>query len=220
MNYKKLILDSGIILLEGGFTVETWGNISIRDPRTGNIYITPSGMDYKTCTEEDVVVLSLDGQVLEGKRRPSIEKELHLMVYRARPQVGAVVHTHPIYSTVFSTIGEDLPLIIDEAAQTLGDTVRTCPYHLPGSTELASACVQALGEKANACLLKAHGAVCLGKDIKGAFKTARVLEMTAEIYWRARAIGKNPEPISPELIQAMLQFAQTQYGQPETQKDY
>lgn len=212
MNEKTLLIQSGKKLLHEGFTVETWGNISLRGA-DGLVYITPSGMDYDTCTEEDIVVMDLEGHVVEGTRVPSIEHGLHRAVYAARPEVNAIVHTHPIYSTVFSAMGESIPLLIDEAAQALGDQVRTAPYALPGTDELARACAEALGQKANACLLQSHGAVCVGKDMKSAFKTARVLEMTAEIYYRIRSIGGQYIPISPENIAAMQDFVAHRYGQ-------
>ncbi|MDR3766663.1 MAG: class II aldolase/adducin family protein [Butyricicoccus sp.] len=212
MHEKTLLIESGKKLLHEGFTVETWGNISLRGA-DGLIYITPSGMNYETCSEEDVVVMRLDGTVVDGHRVPSVEHGLHRAVYAARPEVNAIVHTHPIYSTVFSSMGESIPLLIDEAAQALGSEVRTAPYALPGTDELAAHCVQALGQKANACLLQSHGAVCVGRDMKAAFKTARVLEMTAEIYYRIRAIGGKFIPISAENIAAMQDFIANRYGQ-------
>lgn len=212
MEERALLIESGKKLRHEGFTVETWGNISLRGG-DGLVYITPSGMDYDTCTQEDVVVMALDGTVVEGRRVPSIEHGLHRAVYAARPEVNAIVHTHPIYSTVFSAMGENIPLLIDEAAQALGDEVRTASYALPGTQELADNCVRALGERANACLLQSHGAVCVGRDMKAAFKTARVLEMTAEIYYRIRAVGGTFIPISQENIAAMQAFMANRYGQ-------
>lgn len=216
MDYRQLVIDSGKKLLHEGFTVETWGNISVRGA-DGRIYITPSGMDYDLCTASDIVVLDASGRVAEGERVPSIEHGLHVAVYAARPDVNAVVHTHPVYSTVFSAMGESIPLLVDEAAQALGSEVRTAPYALPGSEAIAAGCVAALGQKANACLLQSHGAVCVGADMKGAFRTARVLEMTAEIYYRIRAVGGHYIPISPENIAAMQDFVAHRYGQVRTE---
>lgn len=213
MNYKQLIVESGIKMLQGGYTVETWGNISYRDPETQRVYITPSGMDYATLEEEDVVVVDLQGNILEGKRRPSIETGLHCAIYRARSEVNAVIHTHPIYSMVFSCTGEDVPLLMDEAAQCMGDTCRTAEYALPGSPELAENCIKALGEKANACLLKSHGAVCLGADMKSAFRVVKVLEVTAQIYQMIRSMGACYCPISQENIEKMQYFVCNLYGQ-------
>ncbi len=211
---RETLVAAGKKLINEGFTVETWGNISMKDDE-GRVYITPSGMDYETCTAEDIVVMDMDKNILLGHRVPSIETDLHLYVYRARPEVSAIVHTHPIYSTVFSCMGEAIPLVVDEAAQALGDAVKTTEYALPGSLEIAENCVKALGQKANACLLRSHGAVCVGKDMKAAFKVAKVLEMTAEIYYRIRSVGGNFIPISEENIAAMQLFIATKYGQPK-----
>jgi len=213
MNYKKLIVESGLRMLNSGYTVETWGNISFRDKETNLVYLTPSGMDYTIVTQDDIVVCDLDGNIVEGTKKPTIETGLHLAIYKARPEVNAVVHTHPMYSMVFSCCGEDIPLVIDEAAQTLGGTVKTAEYALPGSPELAQNCVEALGTQSNACLLKSHGAVCVGEDMDSAFKVSKVLEVTAEIYQMIRAIGKTPYKISDENIVAMQDFVKNVYGQ-------
>lgn len=213
MNYKKLIVESGKRMAGSGLTVETWGNISIRDPETGLVYLTPSAMLYDTIVEDDVVVCKLDGTVVEGKRKPTIEKDMHLSIYQNRAEVNAVIHTHPLYSMVYASQGKDIPLVIDEAAQALGDVCRCTEYALPGSKELAENCVKALGEKANSCLIHSHGAVCLGADIDGAFKTATVLEVTARIYYMVEATGGKPVGISPENIAAMQNFVKNSYGQ-------
>lgn len=213
MNYRKLIVESGVRMINGGYTIGTWGNISIRNPETDEVYLSPSGMNYTTITEDDIIIVNLKGEVVEGNRTPTIETALHVAVYNARPEVNAVVHTHPIYSTAFSCCGENIPLILDEAAQALGDVCKTAEYALPGSPELAANCVKALGEKANSCLLKSHGAVCIGDSIESAFGVCKVLEVTAEIYQMICAMGKKYEPISQENIEAMQYFVKNVYGQ-------
>lgn len=215
MDYKKLIIESGKKMFNESFTIETWGNISARDPKTNLIYLTPSGMDYLTCTTGDVIVCNLNGKIVEGTRKPTIEKELHLSIYRNRPEINAVVHTHPIYSTVFSCMGEDIPLFLDEAAQTLGSTVKTAKYALPGTNELANECIKALGKEAKACLLQSHGAVCVGVDMKDSFKVAKVLEVTAKTYQLIRATGGKPILLSDKDIEAMKKFVKFEYGQRE-----
>ena len=213
MNYKKLIVDSGLRMLNSGYTIETWGNISYCDRETNYVYLTPSGMDYSTINEDDIVVCDLEGNIVDGSRVPTIETGLHLAVYKARPEVNAVLHTHPIYSTVFSCMGKDVPMIIDEAAQTLGDVCRTAEYALPGTPELAQNCVKALGKKATSCLLMAHGAVCLGDTMEEAFKVSKVLEVTAQIYQMILATGCNCPELSKENIEAMQDFVKNKYGQ-------
>lgn len=214
MDCREIIVTAGKKLLHEGFTIDTWGNISVRD-KDGLLYITPSGMDYETCTVDDVVVMTPEKKIVSGTRRPSIETDLHLAVYAARPDVNAIVHTHPLNSMVFACTGTNIPLLSDEAAQALGDEVRTARYGLPGSIELARNCAEALGKKANACLLQSHGAVCVGADMSGAFKVAKVLEMTAELYYRICVMGKSYLPISEENIAAMQDFVAHRYGQPK-----
>ena len=210
--YKKLILDSGIKMLHSGLTVETWGNISARDPESGLIYLTPSGMRYDMINEDDIIVINENGAIVEGVRKPTIEKDLHLGIYQHRKDVNAIVHTHPIYSQVFAVLRENIPPVIDEAAQIMGGTVKCAKYGLPGSIELANNCIDVLKDSGYACLLANHGAVCVGKDIDIAFKVAAVLEMTAQIYLLARSIGK-PVCLTEKEIAIMHDFAYHRYGQ-------
>lgn len=212
MNYKAYLVDSGKRMLHKGLTVETWGNLSVRDPETGLVYLTPSAMPYDSICEDDVVVMRTDGTRVEGTRKPTVECGLHLGIYRARPEINAVIHTHPIYSLVFAVQHRDIPPIIDEAAQIFGGTVHTAKYALPGSEELARYTLEALGEKGMACLLANHGAVCLGKDMEKAFRTCTVLEMTAQVYQMALTTG-TPQTISDENVAFMKDFMDHHYGQ-------
>lgn len=212
-NWEESLVAAGKELLDRGLTVETWGNLSLLDREKGRVYITPSGMDYRSIRPQDIAVLDLSGRQLAGEKKSSTEAGLHLAVYARRQEVGAVLHSHPLASMVFACTGEEIPVLSDEAAQALGGPVPVCDYALPGTADLAAACVRALGDRAMACLLRSHGAVCLGRDMAAAFKTAQVLEMTAELYWRIRAMGKSPLPISREMIDYMWDFAQNRYGQ-------
>jgi L-fuculose-phosphate aldolase len=111
-------------------------------------------------------------------------------------------------------MGEDIPLLHDEAAQSLGDIVRNAEYALPGTSEIARNCVKAIGTKAKACLLRSHGAICVGTNLDECFKVATVLEMVAHIYYLIRSMGGNYIPISDENIKSMQEFIRTGgYGQ-------
>ena len=215
MDMRQLIVEYGQKMLREHYTIETWGNISAKG-EDGLVYITPSGMDYETCTADDIIVMTPDKKIISGSRKPSIETDLHLSIYKARPEVGAVIHSHPMYSTVFACMGETVPIgICDESAQVLGAETKTAKYALPGSPELAVNCLEALGKASNACLLQSHGAVTVGADLKGAFKVLRVLEMTLEVYQRIRSMGATFLPISEENIKAMQKYVVTEYGQPK-----
>lgn len=212
MNYKKLLVDSGKRMLNSGLTVATWGNISARNPESGLVYLTPSAMDYNIITEDDIVVCDCSGNIAEGIRKPTVETALHLSIYNKRHDINAVVHTHPIHSTVFGLLREDIPACLDEAAQVLGDKIPVADYALPGTPELAHNCIEALGENRFACLLANHGAVCTGADMDKAFKVAQVLEMTAKVYYMARCIGK-PSLLNEEDIAYMYDYSDKNYSQ-------
>lgn len=213
MDYKKFLVECGNKMLNSGLTVETWGNISVRDPETGLFYLTPSGMPYDIIEPEDIIVMDKDLNIVEGTRKPTIEFSMHIGIMNMRPDVNAVIHTHPVESQVFACLHRDIPPVIDEAAQLLGGTVECAEYALPGTEELAHNVIEALGDGA-ACLMANHGAVCVGKDMDTAFRVCTVLEMTAEIYQKALAIGK-PEPIDEDKVLFMKDFAANHYGQRE-----
>ena len=213
MDHPAIVIDAGRRMLRQGETIGAWGNISVLDTDRGAVYITPSGMAYDTLKPEDIVVMDTEGYILRGERRPSVEAPLHLAVYRAGPDCRAIVHTHPIYSTAFSAMGEDIPIFLDEAAQALRDTVRTAEYAMPGSSELAANCVDALGERSMACLLRCHGAVCIGESMEQAFLVSAVLESAARIYSLIRSMGGKAEPYDAERLGAMERFMKEKYGQ-------
>ena len=211
MNYKKFLIDAGLRMIKSGLTVETWGNISVRDPETGYVYLTPSGMPYDSIVEDDIVVMDVDGNRIEGERKPTIEYAMHLGIMKRRPDVNAVIHTHPVYSQVFALLHENIPPVIDEAAQILGGEVKVTEYALPGSHEMAENAIEAIGDGAS-CLLANHGAVAVGKDMDAAFRVCTVLEMTSQIYYMARCIG-NPKPIDDDKVAFMKDFVANHYGQ-------
>jgi L-fuculose-phosphate aldolase len=211
LNFRDVVKNAGIRMLHSGLTVETWGNISVRDPETGLVYLTPSAMPYDVLKNEDIVLMNPDGSVKEGKRKPTVESAMHLEIYRVRPDVNAVIHTHPVESSVFGVLYRSIPPIIDEAAQVLGGEVKVTKYALPGTEELAANVVATLGSGA-ACLIANHGAVCVGKDIDTAFRVCEVLEMTAQIYRKALTIGE-PNVISQDNVAYMKDFMEHHYGQ-------
>lgn len=208
--YKEMVIAAGIAMADKHLTIETWGNISVCDPENDLLYITPSGMPYNTLESDDITVCDLSGKVVEGKRKPSVETGLHALIYQKRKDVHAIIHTHPASSMVFAILHEDIPVVTDEIAQSIGGPIRCAAYGLPGSEELAENCVKALGN-VQACLLANHGAVCVGKDLKECFKVAAVTEAGADAYYKARAIG-TPQIISDENTAWMRDFAVNKYG--------
>lgn len=211
--YKQLVADAGKEMVQKKLTIETWGNISYCDREKQEVYITPSGIACDKLTADDVVALGMDGAVKRGHLKPSIESDLHVALYKNRPDISAVVHTHPIYSCVFASMGKTIPLFHDEAAQVLRDDVKTAPYALPGSQQLAVNCADTMGDIGSACLLQSHGAVCIGETMEHTFRVAAVLEMVSEIYIHILSIGGDYLPLSPQDIDHMRHFAANEYGQ-------
>ncbi|MFL7838464.1 MAG: class II aldolase/adducin family protein [Candidatus Promineifilaceae bacterium] len=208
---KQLLVETGIKMLQEGLTVGTWGNISVRDPETGLIYISPSGMNYCEIQAADIVVLDSEINVVDGFRIPSVERGMHVTVYNARPDVNAVIHTHPLYSTVLGVNGMELPGISEDFVQIVGDKIICSEYALPGTMELAHNAVKGLGDY-NAVLLPNHGTLNVGPNMPMAMTICHVVEKTAHIYIMAKSIG-TPNLISAEHIKIMQDFARNVYGQ-------
>jgi L-fuculose-phosphate aldolase len=209
---REAIAEGGRRMVAEKLTVGTWGNLSIRDPETGLIYIKPSGMPYESITADDVVVMNSNFEVVDGHRKPSIEFNFHIAIMNARKDVNAVIHTHPIYSSVFGVIREDLPGISEDFVQIVGDKIVNCEYSLPGTPELAKHVVAGLGAERNAVMVPNHGTICVGADFDTAMKVIHVVEKSAHVYIMARSIG-TPHLISDEDIKAMQDFVRTKYGQ-------
>jgi L-fuculose-phosphate aldolase len=208
---KRIVAGAGVTMIEQGLTVGTWGNVSVRDSETGLIYISPSGMEYEDIREEHIVVLNDQLEVVDGTTRPSIEKRLHVAIYKARQDVNAVIHDHPLYSSVLGVTRMELPGISEDLVQIVGDKIICSEYALPGTPELARNAVKALGDR-NAVLLPNHGTLCVGENLKHALRVCHVVEKAAHIYIMAKTIG-TPHLLAEEDIKSMQYFARHLYGQ-------
>jgi len=167
----------------------TSGNISVFNAQARLMAISPSSMEYSLLTADDVVLMDLAANVVEGKRRPSTEYDMHLACYREREDIGAVVHTHSPQATTLAVLGWDLPAVHYMIGYGGTSVIRCAPYHLFGTPELAAAAVSFMGE-GYACLLGNHGALAGGPDIGHAWALAEQLEFCAGLYLRARALGE------------------------------
>ncbi|MFW5999768.1 MAG: class II aldolase/adducin family protein, partial [Halanaerobiaceae bacterium] len=209
--FKEVVVEAGIEMEKRSLTVGTWGNVSCRDPETGNIFISPSGMDYSVIGPADIVVFSRDGEKIEGERKPSIEAPMHIQIYQAREDVNAVVHTHPTFSTAFAITDSEIPPVSEDFVQIVGETVKCADYALPGTEDLGKNAVEALGDR-NAVLLTSHGTLYVGPDMDTAYKVCDVVEKTARIYLLSRSLGE-ARIIPLADIKAMQEFAASEYGQ-------
>jgi L-fuculose-phosphate aldolase len=186
-------------MFEDGMVVGTAGNVSARVPGEALVAITPSSLPYEEMTPADIVLIDAAGNAVGEGRPPSFEKLLHLAVYRARADVGAILHTHALYCSVLAILQRPLPPVLEELVPYVGGQVDVARFGVSGSEELAANVVAALGEK-SAALLANHGNICCGKTLAKALKVARLVERCAQIYVTAIGLGE-PKPLAAEVLE-------------------
>ena len=194
---KETVLATAKKMLADGLVEGTSGNISGRLDE-GRVCLTPSSVPYDTMTLEDLVVVDLDGGVLEGERSPTTEKDLHLSTLRRYPELGAVIHTHAVYATMFALAHESVPAVIEEVVVYLGGDVVCCDYKGTGTVELGEEVAARLADR-GAVLLANHGLVTCGSTPEKALHNAALVERTAKIVWGTRAMGGTVHPLPAEV---------------------
>lgn len=203
------LIKYGRKLVEAGLTKGTGGNLSVIDRERGQIAITPSGIDFFEIKPEDIVIMDLDGNQVEGKRTCSSEWEMHLLQYRTRQDIDAVIHAHTMYATVISCLHWKLPATHYMIA-VAGPDVRCAEYATYGTHELAVNAAEAMQDR-KAVLLANHGLLAGANDLLNAFNIIEEIEYCSEIYCTARSIG-NPVVLSEEEMSLMAERFKT-YGQ-------
>jgi L-fuculose-phosphate aldolase len=207
---KKVVLEAAQQMAQKGLVVGTSGTVSMRlkEPNGRELVaITPNNLYYDLMNVDDIGIVDFDGELVEGELTTSIETMLHIGIYKARRKVNAVIHTHPVFSSVFSVAGRAIPTILDDQITYLGGEINVADYSLPGSQELVQNAVPALGPR-NAVILANHGALTVGRDMREAFTNMEMLEKTARIYIYALSVGKiNPVPAAAlEMEQAYFNY--------------
>jgi len=203
---RELIIEYCLRMLKDGLTVGTSGNVSVRAGE--NIAITPSGVDYEALVPQDICIITLDGNHVDGPDNPSSEVPMHTVVYRFTDAL-AVVHTHPLYATVVGTLLEEVPQIHYMLAL-LGGPVRVAPYAQFGTEKLARNCIVAMKDRYGV-LLQNHGATTYGEDLAKAYSRSVYLEWLCRIYCEAKALGE-PRLLSTAEFGAVAE-AVSSYGQ-------
>lgn len=206
---RKLIVEYGKKLIETGLTKGTGGNLSIFNRKENLMAISPSGIDYFKTRPEDVVVLDLDGNVVDGDKKPSSELGMHSIFYRRRNDIDAIIHTHTVFATTLSCLNISLPPVHYLVALA-GLDVRCAKYATFGTEELAKNAFEAMKDR-NAVLLANHGLLAGAKDLANALNITEEIEYCAELYYRAKSIGE-PVILPEEEMKLMLEKFKT-YGQ-------
>ncbi len=206
---KQSIINACLKLQDMGYIIGTYGNASARVPE--GLIVTPSRVDYALITPDDMMVVSPEGKVLDGHRIPSSETSVHRLILNARPDIGAVLHTHSLYASAASCLHETIPVIVEEQSQVIGAEI-ACAEYVPAGQHLAlgEAVAKALG-KSNAVLLANHGVVACGRTVDEALFAAQVAERVAQMFLLTRAAG-SPVPIPQEHVESERYRFQYKYG--------
>ena len=189
----------------------TGGNVSARDPESGLVVIKPSGVLYEKLRPEDHVVVTLEGDVVEGTLKPSSDTASHLYIYRHRPEIHGVVHTHSPYATAFAALGRSIPVCLTGMADEFGGPIPCAGFALIGSEAIGKLVVEHIGTSP-AVLLQQHGVFTIGATVEAAVQAAVMVEDVARTVWLAMQMGQ-PEEISAEDVAKLHDRYTNVYGQ-------
>jgi L-ribulose-5-phosphate 4-epimerase len=210
---RKLVSDLHQELPRNGIAVWSMGNISARDPQTGLVVIKPSGVRYPDLTPENMVVVDINGVVIEGDYKPSSDTASHCYIYRQRPDLNGVVHTHSRYATAFAALGKPIPCFLTGMADEFGGEIPCGGFALIGGEEIGQEVVRVLeGTHSPAVIMQNHGVFTVGKTVEGAVKAAVMAEDSAMTSWLALQIG-TPIPIPEDKIASLHHRYTHVYGQ-------
>lgn len=200
---REKIVATGKKLLADGVIHDGQGNFSVFNRESGLVAITPSAVPYNERTPEDICVLDLDGNMVEGKWKSTSETFLHLIYYQKRTDVNAVIHTHALKSTVFGIIGnKPMPMVLNEASMGLGGSVPIAPYARPGTKELAEVTFNAVGD-GFAAIMAHHGLITMGDTIEHAYFGTLAAEATAEVLIMAHSMCAKATVMSDEEVKIL-----------------
>jgi L-ribulose-5-phosphate 4-epimerase len=190
----------------------TSGNVSARDPKTGFVVIKPSGIRYEDLTPESMVVVDLDGKVVEGQHKPSSDTFAHVFVYRHRPDVKGVVHTHSTFATAWAAVGRPIPPVLTAICDEFGGPIPVGAYAKIGGDEIGQEIIRSIGVSP-AILMKNHGVFTIGQTPEAAVKAAVMVEDVARTVFYAMQLGQ-PDEIPPEEVARAHRRYIEEYGQP------
>jgi L-ribulose-5-phosphate 4-epimerase len=208
---KKEVCRLNLALPANNLVVWTSGNVSVRDPDSGYVVIKPSGVRFEDLQPHQMVVVKLDGEMIEGNLKASSDTASHLYIYRHMPEVYGVVHTHSNYATAFAAIGKPIPPVLTAIADEFGGPIPSGGFALIGGEEIGRVVVESIG-KSPACLLKNHGVFTVGPSGEKALKAAVMVEDVAKTVWISLQMG-SPDEIPAEDIARLHDRYTNVYGQ-------
>ena len=208
---RQLVYQMNLELPRNGLVLWTSGNVSGRDADSGLVVIKPSGVRYDLLSAEKMVVVDLEGKVVGGSLKPSSDVFAHLYIYRHRPDVGGVVHTHSTFATAFAALGRPIPASLTAICDEFGGTIPCGGYAKVGGDEIGREVVEGIG-RSPAILLKNHGVFTVGHSTEAAVKAAVMVEDVARTMFFALLLGQ-PEEIPTEEVERAHQRYLREYGQ-------
>ncbi|WP_182886626.1 class II aldolase/adducin family protein [Microbispora sp. H10885] len=194
----------------------TAGNISVRVPgEPGLLAVTPTSTQYDFLEPEDIAIIDLDGNVVDGRRAPTSETPMHTLICRRRPEVGAIVHTHGKAVMTMANLGWTLPPILTGLVEATGGPVYTSPYSQPETDQMADFTAEALEDR-GATFMRFHGLIAIGADLEHAFHTASVVEGACEVFLTIKQLGVDVEELPQEQVDWIASYWRAQFpGAPE-----
>ena len=217
-NYKKIVLKASQDILTKKLVIGSSGNISHLIDGENLVAVTPSGMEYDQLTIDDICIVDLDFNRVEGKHMPSVETRMHIAIYKNRPDTNVVIHTHQCYASVLSIINEPVPPLYDEQVAYLGKEVDIVKYGMSGSTELVESVVEKLGNYCMAYMIQNHGALSLGVDMHEAFKNVEILERVCMNYYLALCTGKTISRLPESMVNTLFLNVKTKQKKEKRRK--
>jgi ribulose-5-phosphate 4-epimerase/fuculose-1-phosphate aldolase len=199
---RAQVLETAQRMVSDGLAHGAQGNVSALDRESGYLAITPSAIPYDEMRTDDVCVIDVNGKLIEGSWKPTSETPMHTLFYRERSDIGAVVHSHAPYSTVFAIIDEPIPVVVIETAACIGDHVRVAPYYQPGTEELGRIALDTMGDGV-AVLLANHGLLSIGDNLAQAYDATIAAETTARLVIMARSMNAVPITLPREIVASM-----------------
>lgn len=210
-NLRKEVYEAHMNLWENKLVMWTSGNVSARDTKTDLVVIKPSGVAYKDLSVENLVVVDLEGNIIEGSLKPSVDMTTHLYVYKHMSAVNAVIHTHSTYASAFAAVGKEIPVCLTAMADFFGNKIPLGELVLIGEEEIGREIVSKIGNS-KAIIMKNHGPFTIGKDVREALQAAIFLEETAKVLIMAKIMGE-PPPIPEEMVKVLHKNYMEKYGQ-------
>lgn len=213
---RELITHAAVYLTEHGFLSATGGNISVRIAEQPFMAITPSNYDYLKMTSQDICILNLEAEVKDARLKPSVESGMHAAIYKIRPDVQAIIHTHQVFPSTLAIINKPIPALYDEQVRFLGRSIDIIPYAPSGTGMLKNKVAKFVGNHHNAYMMANHGALVFGDSMERAIHNVEVLEKCSLAYLLAICSGERISKV-PTIVREIA-FSKLRSAQKKTEK--